>query len=38
MKERPLADAIIDRIPTNTHATVRDCGGSMRSQFNQLGR
>jgi DNA replication protein DnaC len=37
MEEKILADAIIDRITTNAHATVLDCGESLRKQFTQLG-
>ena len=37
MQEKVLADAIIDRITTNAHATVLDCDESMRKHFSQLG-
>jgi hypothetical protein len=37
MQEKILADAIVDRITTNAHATVLDCDESMLKQFNQLG-
>lgn len=36
MEEKILADAIIDRITTNAHATVLSCDESMRKHFNQL--
>ena len=36
MEEKILADAIIDRITTNAHATVLTCDDSMRKHFNQL--
>ena len=36
MDEKILADAIIDRITTNAHATVLTCDGSMRKHFNQI--
>lgn len=36
MDEKILADAIVDRITTNAHATVLDCDDSMRKHFNQL--
>jgi hypothetical protein len=35
--EKILADAITDRITTNAHMTVPDCGQSMRRHFNQMG-
>ncbi|TVS74539.1 ATP-binding protein, partial [Mycobacterium helveticum] len=37
MEEKILADAIIDRITTNAHATVLTCDESMRKHFSQLG-
>ena len=37
MEEKILADAIIDRITTNAHATVLTCDDSMRKHFSQLG-
>ena len=37
MEEKILADAIIDRITTNAHATVLSCDESMRKHFSQLG-
>ncbi len=37
MQEKVLADAIIDRITTNAHATVLTCDESMRKHFSQLG-
>lgn len=37
MAEKILADAITDRITTNAHMTVLDCGESMRKHFNQMG-
>ena len=37
MDEKILADAIIDRITTNAHATVLTCDDSMRKHFSQLG-
>ena len=36
MEEKILADAIVDRITTNAHATVLTCDDSMRKHFNQL--
>ncbi len=36
MEEKILADAIIDRITTNAHATVLTCDESMRKHFSQL--
>jgi DNA replication protein DnaC len=36
MDEKILADAIVDRITTNAHATVLDCDDSMRKHFNHL--
>ena len=36
MDEKILADAIVDRITTNAHATVLKCDDSMRKHFNQL--
>jgi len=33
MEEKILADAIIDRITTNAHATVLSCDESMRKHF-----
>ena len=36
MDEKILADAIIDRITTNAHATVLTCDDSMRKHFSQL--
>jgi DNA replication protein DnaC len=36
MDEKILADAIVDRITTNAHATVLNCDDSMRKHFNQL--
>jgi DNA replication protein DnaC len=36
MEEKILADAIVDRITTNAHATVLTCDDSMRKRFNQL--
>ena len=36
MEEKILADAIIDRITTNAHATVLNCDDSMRKHFNQI--
>lgn len=36
MEEKILADAIIDRITTNAHATVLSCDESMRKHFNRL--
>ena len=37
MEEKILADAIIDRITTNAHATVLTCDESMRKHFSPLG-
>ncbi len=37
MEEKILADAIIDRITTNAHATVLTCEESMRKHFSPLG-
>ncbi|MFZ5869145.1 MAG: ATP-binding protein [Actinomycetota bacterium] len=37
MEEKILADAIVDRITTNAHATVLTCDDSMRKLFNDLG-
>lgn len=37
IEEQVLADAIVDRITTNAHSTVLDCGESLRKHFNQLG-
>ncbi len=37
MEEKILADAIIDRITTNAHATVLTCEESLRKHFRQLG-
>ena len=34
--EKILADAIVDRITTNAHATVLNCDDSMRKHFNQI--
>ena len=36
MDEKILADAIVDRITTNAHATVLECDDSMRKHFNQI--
>ena len=36
IEEKILADAIVDRITTNAHATVLTCDNSMRKHFNQL--
>jgi DNA replication protein DnaC len=36
MEEKILADAIVDRITTNAHATVLTCDDSMRKHFTQL--
>ena len=36
MEEKILADAIVDRITTNAHATVLDCDDSMRKHFTHL--
>jgi DNA replication protein DnaC len=36
MEEKILADAIIDRITTNAHATVLNCDDSMRKHFSQI--
>ncbi len=36
IEEKILADAIIDRITTNAHATVLTCDDSMRKHFTQL--
>lgn len=36
MEEKILADAIVDRITTNAHATVLTCDDSMRKRFNQI--
>ena len=36
MEEKILADAIIDRITTNAHATVLNCDDSMRRHFNRV--
>lgn len=36
MEEKILADAIVDRITTNAHATVLTCEDSMRKHFTQL--
>ncbi|HZJ03935.1 MAG TPA: ATP-binding protein [Nocardioidaceae bacterium] len=36
MDEKILADAIVDRITTNAHATVLKCDDSMRKHFNQI--
>jgi DNA replication protein DnaC len=36
MEEKILADAIVDRITTNAHATVLNCDDSMRKHFTQL--
>ncbi|MBO0884083.1 MAG: ATP-binding protein [Mycobacterium sp.] len=36
MDEKILADAIVDRITTNAHATVLNCDDSMRKHFNQV--
>lgn len=36
IEEKVLADAIIDRITTNAHATVLTCDDSMRKRFNQI--
>ena len=36
MDEKILADAIVDRITTNAHATVLNCDDSMRKHFNQI--
>lgn len=36
MEEKILADAIVDRITTNAHATVLTCDDSMRKHFNQI--
>lgn len=36
IEEKILADAIVDRITTNAHATVLTCDDSMRKHFSQL--
>lgn len=36
MEEKILADAIVDRITTNAHATVLQADDSMRKHFNQI--
>lgn len=36
MEEKILADAIVDRITTNAHATVLDCDDSLRKHFTHL--
>lgn len=36
MEEKILADAIVDRITTNAHATVLTCDDSMRKHFNSI--
>lgn len=36
MEEKILADAIVDRITTNAHATVLDCDDSLRKHFTEL--
>lgn len=36
MEEKILADAIVDRITTNAHATVLACDDSMRKHFSQM--
>ena len=36
MEEKILADAIVDRITTNAHATVLTCDDSMRKHFNRV--
>ena len=36
IEEKILADAILDRITANAHATVLTCDNSMRKHFNQL--
>ena len=36
MEEKILADAIVDRITTNAHATVLHCDDSMRRHFTQI--
>lgn len=36
MEEKILADAIVDRITTNAHATVLHCDDSMRKHFTHL--
>ncbi len=36
MDEKILADAIVDRIVTNAHATVLHCDDSMRKHFTQI--
>jgi DNA replication protein DnaC len=36
IEEKILADAIVDRITTNAHATVLTCDDSMRKRFNQI--
>jgi DNA replication protein DnaC len=36
IEEKILADAIVDRITTNAHATVLRCDDSMRKHFNQI--
>ena len=36
MEEKILADAIVDRITTNAHATVLTCDDSMRRHFTQI--
>ena len=36
MEEKILADAIVDRITTNAHATVLDCDDSMRKHVTHL--
>lgn len=36
MEEKILADAIVDRITTNAHATLLECDESMRKHFNNL--
>ena len=36
MDEKILADAIVDRIVTNAHATVLHCDESLRKHFTQI--
>jgi len=36
VEEKILADAIVDRITTNAHATVLTCDDSMRKRFSQI--
>lgn len=38
MEEKILADAIVDRITTNAHATVLTCDDSMRRHFTDIDR